>query len=109
MKKLVIGVILLVSTVSMAAQPLKNPEFAAQAIQASTAINKLNWGDEPGTQLEVISEKYSQDDVNQMGDYLVRLFNLNPNGKKSDAGKDFKVRVLDGAVLSVKVVCRICS
>lgn len=108
MKKLIISAILLAATASFA-QPINNPEFAAQAVKASAAINDLNWGHEQNTRLEVIGEKYFQDDLNQSGDYVVRLFKLSPNGKKSDAGKDFKVRVLGGAVLNVKVVCRICS
>lgn len=108
MKKIIMAVVVLASTVAFAL-PLKNKEYAAQAVVAANALNTLNWGTDSHQSLEVIKEIYKADDVSDYGTYKVRLFSVDSQGKKSDAGKDFEVYIQGGAVLSLKVDCRLCG
>ena len=108
MKNILISVVLLASSFAFAI-PLKNKEYGAQAIMAANALNTLNWGIEAHQSLEVIQETYKADDVSDYGTYKVRLFTIDSLGKKSDGGKDFDVYIQGGAVLKVKVDCRLCG
>jgi hypothetical protein len=108
MKKIIIATLLLASTITFAL-PLKNKEYAAQAVMAANALNTLNWGADSHQSLEVIKEVYKADDVSDYGTYKVRLFSVDSQGKKSDAGKDFDVYIQGGAVLNVKINCRLCG
>lgn len=98
----------LLSLPSFADVPVKNQEFATLAKAAAKSIYTVNWGSAPEVQFEVVKEKYLQDDVHLSGSYKVRVFEFE-GGRKRDGGVDFDISVVDSAVLSVKVDCRICS
>jgi hypothetical protein len=58
----------------------------------------------------VISEKLLDDGESLVGTYKVRLFIKDKKtNTKSDGGKDFDVYIYNGAVLNVKVDCRMCG
>lgn len=108
MKKMIMAALILASTFAFAL-PLQNKEYAAQAVVAANALNTLNWGADTHQSLEVIKEVYKADDVSDYGTYKVRLFSIDSRGQKTDAGKDFEVYIQGGAVLSVKINCRLCG
>lgn len=109
MKTMIIATILSLSLSSFA-KTLQNPEYAKQAISAAKAINSINWGNNKMDNLEVIREKLTDDGENLIGNYKVRLFLKDPKThQKSDGGKDFDVYIYGGAILNVKVDCRMCG
>lgn len=89
---------------------LKNEDYGKQATAAAKAINAVNWGSNKSNSFEVIKEDLTDDDNNLYGTYKVRLFIKDKKTNvKSDGGKDFDVYIFDGAVLNVKVDCRMCG
>ena len=92
------------------AQSSENAEYTESAIAAAKAINMLNWGSTPEEKFEVIQTDYTNQEFNSFGTYTVRLYLIDKKTKeKIDGGKDFEVYIYGGAVLSVKVNCRLCG
>lgn len=110
MKALIFIFSLVISVSAFAQVSSENLDYRKQAIAAAKVLNNFNWGSSGDETFEIIKEDYLDSEFNSSGTYTVRLFLLNKKTKeKTDGGKDFEVYVYGGAVLSVKVDCRLCG
>lgn len=109
MKTIIMSAMLSLSLSAFAQGP-QNAAYAKQAVLSAKALNTINWGSNKSESLEVIKESLKEDGDSLIGNYKVRLFIKDEKTKtKSDGGKDFDVYIFDGAVLNVKVDCRMCG
>jgi hypothetical protein len=110
MKALIFVLSMLISVGAFAQVSSENLDYRKQAIAAATVMNNFNWGSAGDETFEIIKEDYVDSELNSSGTYTVRLYLLDKKTKeKSDGGKDFEVYIYGGAVLSVKINCRLCG
>ena len=110
MKALItVFVIAMFSLSASAAFQAKEPEFAALALSIAEKVYEANWKTGTKHVFNILSEKVKNDQVHVTGTYVVRVFTNESESDLTDAGVDIKVRVVDGAVLEIKVNCRMCS